>query len=619
MCIGCELSQQLSSCFSQAVLARAGTTSRRRVLQAGALMAASAVAPSLLNGDAKAAPADGKADWLFEGGSILTMERDQPRAEAVAVRGREIVYVGDRRGAQSWVGPRTQRVDLKGGLLLPGLIDSHVHPCMGALFRSGLTLKIESREREVLDDIKTYVKDNPGTGVFIGNGWDANLFSSQGGPHRRDLDAISADRPILLMSSDMHSAWVNSKALEIAGVTASTPNPAVGEIVRDPDGTPTGYLREGPAMIPVITSLNLLDPDTYGPLLQKLLVQFSAMGFTSLFDAGTPFGQIPIYSSILELDRRGDLPVRVHATQIVIQEGDVDRAVSSLKEFQTRFSSDHFKVSTLKIVGDGVIENRQAALLEPYLEPAGTRGRLAVSTDSVVKLLGQCHNAGFDVHYHTIGDASLRQILDALTICKKQNQAPKLTLAHIQIADEADQIRLARLKPLISSTGIWCIRFQATEQAIGTERYNHMFRFGRLQRDHGVSVALGSDWPATYASGILGIEPMLNVQAAILRQPPPPLFDAMKAVLGPNASDPLPPMEDAFHLDGALEAYTIAGARQMGIDGITGSIKAGKRADLCVLDQDLTQLPVDRIYNARCLLTLMDGVVRHDARRKQLA
>jgi len=135
-----------------------------------------------------------------------------------------------------------------------------------------------------------------------------------------------------------------------------------------------------------------------------------------------------------------------------------------------------------------------------------------------------------------------------------------------------------------------------------------------LQRDHGLNVALGSDWPATYASGTLGIEPMLNVQAAIRRQPPPPLLEAMKGVLGPGASEPLPPMEDAFTLDGALEAYTIAGARQLGIDNITGSILEGKRADLCVLDQDLTTIRTDRIYSARCLLTLMDGVARHDAR-----
>ena len=211
MCIGCELSQQLSSCFSQAVLARAGTTSRRRVLQAGALMAASAVAPSLLKGDAQAAPANGKADWLFEGGTILTMESDRPRAEAVAVRGREIVYVGDRRGAQAWLGPATQRVDLQGGTLLPGLIDSHVHPMVGALLRSGVGLKIEWQEREVLDSIATYVKANPGTGVFFGQGWNSNLFRDQGGPHRRDLDAISADRPIFFFSSDGHSGWANSK------------------------------------------------------------------------------------------------------------------------------------------------------------------------------------------------------------------------------------------------------------------------------------------------------------------------------------------------------------------------------------------------------------------------
>ena len=615
MCIGCELSQQLSSCFSQAVLARAGsTTSRRRVLQAGALMAASAVAPSLLKAEAKAVPADGKADWLFEGGTILTMERNQPRAEAVAVRGNTIVYVGDRRGAQRWLGANTKRVDLKGRVLLPGLIDSHVHPLLGGLLRSGLTLKIESRKRELFETIEAYVKANPGTGVFFGQGWDPTVFTNEGGPHRRDLDAINADRPMFFFSADGHSGWANSKALELAGITATTPDPAVGGYTRDADGTPTGFIREVPAMLPVINALNLLQPEIYGPSLKRLLDQFAAMGFTSVFDAAMPFGQEAIYTAVEQLDQRGELPVRLHATQTVSFEGDVQDAVTLLARFHQQYASIHFRVNTLKIVGDGVIENRQAALLKPYLEPAGSRGSLAISTASAVELLKQCHNAGFDLHYHTIGDASLRQILDALTTARQQGVAPKVTLAHVQLADDADQARLARLKPFITSTGIWCIRFQATEQAIGTDRYNKMFRFGRLQRDHGLNVALGSDWPATYASGTLGIEPMLNVQAAILRQPPPPLLAAMKDALGPGASEPLPPMEDAFTLDGALEAYTLAGARQLGIDGIAGSIKEGKCADLCVFDQDITALPTDRLYSARCLLTLMDGVARHDAR-----
>lgn len=614
MCFACELSQQLSSCFSEAVLARAGTTSRRRVLQAGALMAASAVAPSLLRSDAQAAPGDGPADWVFEGGTVLTMEPEQPRAEAVAVRGRQIVYVGDRRGVQAWLGPATQRVDLKGRLLLPGLIDSHVHPFMGSLFRSGLTLRIESREREVLDDIEAYVKANPGTGLVFGNGWDSNLFRDQGGPHRRDLDAISADRPILLMSSDMHSAWVNSKALELAGVNASTPEPAVGGYVRDAQGNPTGYLREAPAIVPVINALNLLKPDLYSPILQQLLEKFAAMGFTSLFDAGMPFGQEAVCSVATQLDRSGALPVRLHATQLVTNEADVAGAVATLRDRHQRFGTEHFRLATLKIVGDGVIENRQAALLEPYLEPAGSHGRLALSTASVQMLLEQCHGAGFDLHFHTIGDASLRQILDAYSATRRTGRAPKLTLAHVQVADDADQARLAQLKPLISSTGIWCIRYEAAEQAIGTARYNKMFRFGRLQRQHGLNVALGSDWPATYASGLLGIDPMLNVQAAIRRQPPPPLLAAMGATLGPGAEQPLPPLEEAFTLEGALSAYTIAGARQLGIEAITGSIKVGKRADLCLFDRDLTTLPSERIYSARCLLTLMDGIARHDAR-----
>jgi predicted amidohydrolase YtcJ len=193
-------------------------------------------------------------------------------------------------------------------------------------------LKIESREREVLESIDAYVKANPGTGIFFAQGWDSNLFPDQGGPHRRDLDAISSDRPLFFLSSDGHSGWANSKALELAGINAKTADPAVGGYARDADGTPTGFIRELPAMLPVINALNLLQPEVYGPSLKRLLDQFAAMGFTSGFDAAMPFGQEAIYTAVEQLDGRGALPVRLHATQTVSFEGDVDDAENRLAQ-----------------------------------------------------------------------------------------------------------------------------------------------------------------------------------------------------------------------------------------------------------------------------------------------
>ena len=207
------------------------------------------------------------------------------------------------------------------------------------------------------------MKANPGTGVFFGQGWDHTVFTDDGGPHRRDLDAINADRPMFFFSADGHSGWANSKALEPAGITAATPDPAVGGYTRDADGTPTGLIREVPAMLPVINALNLLKPEIYGPSLKRLLDQFAAMGFTSVFDAAMPFGQEAIYTAVEQLDQRGELPVRLHATQTVSFEGDVKDAVTLLSRFHQQYASTHFRVNTLKIVGDGVIENRQAALL----------------------------------------------------------------------------------------------------------------------------------------------------------------------------------------------------------------------------------------------------------------
>lgn len=615
MCLSCEIGAQLGA-FSEAILAGSSRTSRRRVLKAGALIAASALLPPLLQSHARAdvkadsgrpMPADGPADWLFENGTILTMETDQPRVEAVAVRGRAIVYAGDRSGAQAWIGAGTRRIDLQGRMLMPGLVDSHVHPMLGTLFSSGFVIDANAKEEQVIDAIKAHVKADPGTGVFFGVGWNTNLWQAQGGPHKRDLDAIEAERPMLFLSSDGHSAWANSKALAVAGVTAATKDPPVGGYQRDANGELTGLVREAPAMVPMIAALKLLAPEHYNPALKAMLQTFAQMGFTSLFDAGMPLGLETIFAALVQMDEAGALPVRLHATRMVTNNDQVQGAVADLAELNRRFRSEHFTVRTLKIVADGVIENRQAAMLEPYQQPPGARGQLALSEANVQGLLRQCERAGFDVHFHTIGDASLRQALDALTAVQASGGQPKLTLAHVQVVADSDQQRLARLKPLITSTGIWCVRYAAVEDALGAERYRKMFRFGRLQRDHGVNVALGSDWPATYGSGTLGIRPFLNIQAAILRQPPPPLLEAMGSSLGADAEQPLPPQADAFTLEGALQAYTLAGARQMGLEAITGSIRVGKRADLVLLDRDLTAIPTEDIHRTNVLLTLMDG------------
>lgn len=623
MCLACGVCQQLA--LVQPTQLSHAPTSRRGMLQVSALMAASALSVGLgrqrVSGaerpqhqldETHPTPADGPAEWLFEGGTILTMDPVAARAEAVAVRGRSIVYVGARDGADAWVGPATRLVDLRGRMLIPGLVDSHVHPLLGTVFTSGFSIDGGADEATALEAIAARVKEAPDKTVYFGFGWSGNLFSAQGGPHRRDLDAIMPDKPMLLIANDGHAAWANTRALEAVGIDATTPDPAVGGYSRDQDGQPTGYIREAPAMIPVIVALGGLNPDTFNPALTHLLDHVASLGFTTVFDAGMPFGQEQIFPLLESLDQDGRLPVRLHATHAVASEDQVADAVATLQDLHSRFGSTHFEVSTLKIIGDGVIENRQAAMLEPYQEPANTSGRLALGTASVAKLLSECDAAGFDVHYHTIGDASARQILDAIDTCWQQGKHPKVTLAHVQVVDDADQARMGHLKPLISSTGIWCIRYQAVEDAIGADRYRRMFRFGTLKRRHGLNIALGSDWPATYAGGTRGIDPFLNIQAAVRRQAPPPLLDELGASVGPGGSEPLPPHEEALDVDAALEGYTIAGARQLGIDAITGSIEVGKRADLAVIDRDITAIPTDAIYQTRCLLTLMDGIARYD-------
>ena len=291
---------------------------------------------------------------VFRGGRIYTVSPAQPWAQAAAITGNTISYVGDDAGAASLEGPDTRVIDLKGNLMLPGFVEGHIHPFLGSFLTSGVDLQVPTGA-DALAAIAAYAKEHP-DGPVRGFGWRVDMFGPDG-PTREELDRVLPDRPGFFFAIDGHSMWANSKALQIAGVTRDTPDPIPGfsYYARDEHGEPTGYVLEVDAVLSLVNAVDPISQDSMEALLETWLPKASAAGITSVFDAGVPpIGEdqgavIGLYS---ELEQRGKLPFRVVASYSV-KAPPVDDAVAKLTDIRNRISTDLVTVGAVKIVGDG--------------------------------------------------------------------------------------------------------------------------------------------------------------------------------------------------------------------------------------------------------------------------
>ncbi|WP_281355827.1 amidohydrolase [Ancylobacter pratisalsi] len=302
-------------------MSRSGGTSRRAVLRAGAGLTAAAAMTSVFRASEVFAQgaADGAADYVFHNGRVYTVAGSAPWAKAVAVKGKTIVHVGDEAGAMALAGPKTQMVDLKGRLLMPGFVEGHTHPFLGAFLTSGLDLQLANLD-EVLAAIAGYAKEHP-TGPIRGFGWRVDMFPPEG-PNRAELDRILPDRPAFFFAIDGHSLWANSKALEMAGVNRDTPDPIprFSYYARDQKGDPTGYVLEVNAVLSLVNAVEPISAQTMARLLEGWLPKAAAAGITTVFDAGVPpigSDQGAMFALYEDAEKRGVLPFRVSASYSV--------------------------------------------------------------------------------------------------------------------------------------------------------------------------------------------------------------------------------------------------------------------------------------------------------------
>ena len=536
------------------------------------------------------------ADYVLTNGRIYTVSESALWAEAVAIKGNEIAFVGSSEEAESFIGDTTKVSDLEGRMVMPGLIDTHLHVMLGAVARSGVWVAEIPTVDGVLEKVSAYADDNPDRDVIFGWGYGLGLFGPEG-PSKELLDKAVPDRPAFLVREDGHSGWANSKALELAGIDENTPDPAppAGVFGRDGDGKPTGAVNGGPANL---WTLKRLPGAISGAGLEQsatpLLNHITELGITSIFDAGAPIATETAFQFLVDLDQQGKLPIRYSASYYINSASEAEGAIERLKQLNQQYKAPNFWVETLKITTDGVVENRKAAMLAPYNDGTGS-GSLNFSPEVISELSVEAARGGFDVYMHTLGDRAVRAGLDAAEAVRGAGfDDTVVTLSHCQIIHIDDVPRFGETRVFINSTGGWMTRGPLEEQVLG-HRIEMEYPF-RPMFDTGVLFVNSSDFPATPY-----IDPFTHLEVSMTRRPP-----------GADISERPKNPDSALNLTEAIEAYTINGARLIGIDDLTGTLEVGKRADLIVLDRNITEIDANQIHETQVLMTMMDGQVRHD-------
>jgi len=548
--------------------------------------------------DAIIKPPQVVADYVLTNGKIYTVDADQPWAQAIAISGNKIAFVGSSSDAVAYIGEKTNVADLSGRLLLPGLIDSHLHGLMGAAASSGVWVAGISNVDELLVAIRDYANENSDKDVIFGWGYGLELFGPEG-PTKELLDKAVPDRPAYIVRGDGHSAWANTKALELAGVDRNTPDPAppAGVFGRDADGNPTGAINGGPANIWMVENLpGAITSESIAAAATPMLNAISEEGITTIFDAGAPISTDAAFQTLVDLDDSGDLPQRYLASHYINAAHQANDAIARLKELDQKYRSENFSVIALKITTDGVVENRKAAVWDPYLDGSGN-GSLNFAEKDVIRLSVDAAREGYDIYLHTLGDRAVSVGLDAADAVRDAGFTDvHYTLSHVQMIDENDYPRFKPADVFINSTGGWWV-FAAEEQelAILGDRANNEYSYRNLI-DEGVLLAMGSDFPADAR-----INPWIHIDGAVNRRS----YQLPKSSNIKNPSNRITVKE-------AIESYSINGAKLLHMEDKIGSLEVGKMADLIVVDQNVLEIPSDQIHKTRVLMTMMDGKVWHD-------
>ncbi len=537
-------------------------------------------------------------DVILSGGSVWTAGMARPVPGAVAISGGRILAVGQEADVQALRGSRTEVVDVAGGLVLPGFQDAHTHPVMAGVDMNRCDVHHCESADDALDVIRRYAEANPHLSWIVGGGWSMSHFPG-GTPTRQMLDAVVPDRPAYLVNRDGHGTWVNTRAIELAGLHAATPDPADGRIEREADGYPAGTLHEGAGhlvdhLLPAIT----FDEQLAG--LRAAQEHMFSLGITSWQDAavGAIFGQDDILPVYREAARSGELLARVVGSLWWDRARSSDQ-IDDLVDRRGDGGAGRFRPTTVKMMLDGVAENFTAAMLEPYEDGCGcateNSGLDFVDPVGLLEYVTRLDSLGFQVHFHALGDRAVRHALDAVQAARAANgpDGGLHHLAHLQVVHPDDIPRFAQVGATANIQSLWAAHEDQMDELtipfLGERRASWQYPFAGLL-SAGAALAAGSDWPVSSA------DPLAALHVAVNR-------------MVPGAEEGTAPLdaEQALPLDVALTAYTAGSARINGHADVTGHLREGAYADIAVLDRDPFAGPADQIASATVVRTYVEG------------
>ena len=534
------------------------------------------------------------ADRVAYNGKIFTSNETQPWATAVAITGTDIVYVGDDQGVLEFVDGDTILADLRGKVMLPGIVATHEHPLASMAVASGGVLSFSRDADTMLREAKEYLGKNPDGPYFTFNGAQENTVPIT----KEKIDAFVSDRPFLMIASTGHGGWINSAGLEALGVEKGKPDP-IDLFERDDDGEPTGNIMSSAAVLYALVELDLLTKEGVAAKADEIFGHLSSQGITAVFDPGQPVGtEAMLFSVMASLEAEGKLPVRVVASALTQRERHLEGAINVLSEHGPKYSSEFFNVNALKLHG-GSPDGYTSAFLEPYADRPDHYGEVPYSFEAQKQAALRVAELGFDIHTHVIGNKNVRQALDVYEAVRRAGHTEtRLSTGHTGLVHPDDMPRFKELDIIVNTYGLRNAEPDAGPliERLGLDRIKGQYwQPMKSFVDMGVRVTASADWPTS------PVDPFKQIVVFMTRSTP-------------ETEEHMPRLSEALSLEESLRAYTIDAAYQLRLEDKIGSIEVGKRADMIVIDRDIFELAStpDRIWNTNVLATMSNGRIVHE-------
>lgn len=538
---------------------------------------------------------------------IYTMNDSAPVVDTIAFEGNRITYAGN-----GWTG-EGKAVDMGGRTILPGIIDSHIHPGMCAKSVWHVRLPWTEDVDEILEFVEKYAKEHPKEELpFIYFEYYPTSMFDENGPRKELLDEVVSDRPVLCQDFGEHLCWVNSKMLELLGVDKDTPDPSSLEVfVRDDDGSPTGWVKE---MAWLHFADRMYDAIGWRPqaeLNEKALEPFfgflSDSGITAMFDGFIETDKQ--IESIFHMDKLGRLNTYYDGSVRFWRYDDLPEKIAKLRSYQQLYTTEHIKINTLKLFLDGTNESGNSASLHEHINDPGNFGSIMMEENELTKCFVLANREGLDMHIHVVGDRGFRVCCNAVENAQKLAEKDGVpwvcrpVLAHCEVVDTADMERPAKLGIAINWSCHWSGGYFG-EEAMNyytEEKWRRMYRFNEMI-ESGAAVSFSSDVVTNYE--LHRAYPYFGMQVAATRVDPEFPLDSAKYPGG------MRPEKDAkLDVETLVRGYTLTGARQLRMDDIMGSLEKGKLANMVVLDRDVMRIEPEQLAEVKTEAVIFDGRV----------